>query len=168
MISHQTFSIKNERFNGSGFNIASFQSGNIICNRAWEGALFRREYFRDWISLLSDRRCVFYDQVGKATDGSTCVCSPASWIFTVFECGMNIGFALRHANRPLYRLCIYGTVTVGLWLALVMKGVLCFNNGQHRASNSSGRVKTRNIYFVWPVSNRIGTMYWCIHILCIH
>jgi len=62
------------------------------------------------------------------------------------------------ASQALYRLRIYEAVTVGSRL-LVMKGVLCFNNGQHRASNSSGKVKTRNIYFAPTVSNRQSARY---------
>lgn len=101
--------------------------------------------FRDWTSLLSDRRCVFYaGKLEKRLTGR-----PVFACLAGFHCfRIRDEYRVRASPREpaLYRFCIYEAVIVGLWLALVMKGVLCFNNGQHRASNSSGRVKTRNIY----------------------
>lgn len=49
----------------------------------------------------------------------------------------------------------------------VMKGVLCFNNGQHRASNSSGKVKTRNIYVFCSTSFESHRRDTCTVCVCV-
>lgn len=163
---------------GGGLNTASFQSGNIISKHKIERVWARLVAFPDYsefsgpgttvVSLLSDMMRILRG-VGKATDGSTCLLA-ALWVFTAFEYGMNIGFgSLRFASLRVapshtsHIISPFAFTKLSLstaWRPLVMKGVLCFNNGQHRTSNSSGRVETRNIYFVRPpVSNRIGTIH---------
>lgn len=98
------------------------------------------------------RRGHFASKLEKPSDGSTC--SPASGFHSVcFWIWDEYRFALPPRAKPGIISPLH-LRSCQCRLSLVMKGVLCFNNGQHRASNSSGKVKTRNIYFAQTVANR--------------
>lgn len=84
-----------------------------------------------------------FSTVGKARDTRP---ARSTRVFTVRECRDEYRPASPQVNHYI-RFYIYKAVAVGS-AGVTVKGVLCFNNGQHRVSDPSGGMETCKVYFV--------------------